>query len=50
MDVRNAASTCSLSSSSPYHCRLKPVIGKPPNIDELNDSTTVATIGASRKI
>ena len=49
-EVLNAVITCSLVSSLAYHCRLKPVSGKPPNIDALNDSTMVAMIGANRKM
>ena len=50
IDVWNAAQHRSLPSSLSYQCRLKPVIGKPPNIEALKDSTTVTMMGANMKM
>ena len=49
-DVLKARSTASFSRSLPYQCKLKPVIGKPPNIEALNERTIVTMIGANMKM
>ena len=49
IEVLKARSTASFWNSLPYHCRLKPVIGKPPNIEALKDRMTVTMIGANMK-
>ena len=48
-DMRKARRMLSLSASTPNQCRLKPVIGKPPNCEALNDSVNVTRMGANMK-